>query len=95
MTVDVVDLAGITVDAGAPIVVGPRGPAGPPGAPGSGFVFEQPDPVASWTIPHPFGRPPAVTCIIDGHPVDTSCTVTATHVYLTWPYPVAGTAILT
>lgn len=90
-TVDAVDLGGVPIDAGTPIVVGPPGPPGPPS---SGWLFEQPTPLGSWTIAHPFGRPVAVTCIVDGQPTDTVCTVTATHVYLTWPYPVAGTAIL-
>lgn len=68
---------------------------GPPGPPGTAVVWDQPTPIATWTIPHTLGRLPLVALYLNGQTVDTELHATPTQVVAVWPYPVAGQAVLT
>lgn len=75
-----------------PAVVGPRGPAG-----SGALVVDFPIAQGSWTYVHNLGRRPASITLYmaDGAPVDAPTFATDTLVAVTWPFPVAGSMILT
>jgi hypothetical protein len=61
------------------------------------YVHEQTTPLATWTIPHSFNRPPLVSIIdTDGKVIFTDVEhSTGTSVVLTFSVPKTGKAILT
>lgn len=59
------------------------------------WVHTQESASASWAIAHPLGRQPGVGTYIGGELVEGDVVASATHVYITWPSPLAGTAVLT
>jgi hypothetical protein len=62
-----------------------------------GFEYVQSTPLATWTIPVPgaMGRRPNVAVFVGGEMVETDVTASPTEVVVTFPEPVAGTAVLT
>lgn len=62
-----------------------------------GYEFSQLSPLATWTIPVPveMGRRPNVAVYVAGEMVETDVTADSTQVVITFPTPVAGTAVLT
>lgn len=62
-----------------------------------GYEYVQASPLATWTIPVPvqMGRRPNVAVYVAGEMVETDVTADSTQVILTFPEPVAGTAVLT
>lgn len=77
-----------------PTAVGPPGPPGLPG--GQGVVYEQTVPLATWTIPHTFGRPPVVALydtsgrvFVCGETVSTD-----TQVVVSLPSAITGRMVL-
>lgn len=62
----------------------------------SGTVHTQAATAATWTIPHSFGRRPAVSVYLaTGEEVDADVVATPTQVVVTFASPQAGSAILT
>lgn len=79
-----------------PVVIGPPGPPGSAG--GQGYTHVQSVPAATWTIAVPDGFPPrrpAVALYIGDELVDADVVATPTTVTVTFPAPVAGSAVLT
>ena len=76
-----------------PVVGG--GDSGGAGAP-SGYEFIQATPASSWTIPLPgdISRRVSVSVWVSGEEVETDISQDATNVYISFPSPVAGSAIL-
>lgn len=62
--------------------------------PDNASVYVQSTPLATWTIPNPFERLPAVSLYVNGESVETDVTATTTFITITWPYPVAGVAVI-
>jgi len=80
----------ILMESGPQGTVGPRGDVGPAG---SRFTFNQLTPAAAWLVVHNLNAYPTVTVVIDGDEVITDVEyVDANTVYLSFPYPVAGSA---
>jgi hypothetical protein len=77
---------------------GPQGDKGVQGDPGQegvlpAYTFDTP--IGTWSIEHNLGRLPVVALYdVAGHPQLQDSVVTETHVVVTWPFPVAGKAIL-
>lgn len=78
-------------------VVPIAGPAGPAGASGGVTVEHHQDtPAAQWSIPATgFTRRPVVAIYVGNELVDTDVTATTDLVVITFPFPTAGTAVLT
>lgn len=57
-------------------------------------VHEQGTPAATWTVNHPFGRPPVIELIIGGRYQIPDAELLDTQAVLTFPQPVSGTVIL-
>lgn len=70
---------------------------GPDTAPSStAFVHQQPVPLATWIIPHSFGRIPAVSVYLNtGEEIEPDVIASVTTVSIMFPTPTAGTAVLT
>jgi hypothetical protein len=80
---------------GEPGQQGVKGDKGEPGAEGVLPPFLFPTPIATWTIEHNLGRLPVVALYdASGHLQWVDPEVTESHVVVTWPFPVAGKAIL-
>lgn len=78
-------------DLRAQIGAGGGGGAGP-----AGFQYLQSTAAASWSIPHAFGRRPNVELYtLAGERVFTDLTATTSAVYVTFPSPTSGYAVLT
>lgn len=62
-----------------------------------GYEYVQSTPLATWTIavPGAMGRRPNVAVYIGGEMVESDVVADATQVVITFPEPVAGTAVLT
>lgn len=62
---------------------------------GSALVLPFNTPTGTWSTTHNLGRLPMVSLFLtDGAPVDAPTIVSTTTVVVTWPFPVAGTMIL-
>jgi hypothetical protein len=94
----VTDLSSAVVYANPDAVVyvqGPQGVKGDPGGDPGAFVHHQTTPSATWTVPNPFGRLPGVTLYVSGQQVEADVDSTDSAVYVTFPSPYSGTAVLT
>lgn len=109
--VDVQDeTAGDVIDIVTPGPQGPRGPGADPAAVTAqvrdlvaGYLQDHPaqvhvftDPVATWPLPHAFGRLPAVTLYsLTGRQIHTDVDADTTTASARFPFPVPGYAVLT
>lgn len=66
-----------------------------PGGGGTGIEYTQSTPLASWLVPHTFGRLPNVAVYIAGEEVDADVTATTTQAVIAFASPAAGVAVLT
>lgn len=82
--------------AGEPIYFGIATIVAPNPGTGSYFLFDQPTPIATWTIDHTLGRFPSVTVIgSDGFAIITDVEYpSTTRVVLTFAQPTSGKALL-
>jgi len=79
------------------VVRGPKGDTGPAGASGTAaFEHTQSTPSASWSIdvPPSMGRTPNVAVYVDGRLVLADVEADSSTVNITFPSPVAGSAVL-
>ena len=80
-----------TAIVGPPGVQGPAGPTGPQGAP---LRIDAPF-AATWILPHPLGRVPAVQAVLaSGESVIADISATATAVTVVFAAPQLGFALL-
>lgn len=72
---------------------GPTGPQGPPGASGGGYVHNQTEPAATWTVTHNLSKYPAVVILVSDAPVFTDVTYPDLNtVSIQFPEPTVGIA---
>lgn len=76
-------------------IQGTEGEPGPPGE-AAGIEFVQSTPLAAWSIevPEELGRKPNVTIYVDGDLVMADVQATESSVFIQFPTPVTGSAVL-